>query len=322
MPRVCAFLVVLVLAAPAAASTVVVRVGSRLIFTEIAVDLPDGSRRTLAAGQSLHLPTGSRVTFAEGETRPYVGELRVRSGDGTSEAWLELPLDAYVAGAVLSEMGADAPPAALEAQAIVSRTLAAVGRDRHPEGPWPLCDLTHCQSFRGVPADGPVWEAVRATAGQILTVAGEVVEAPFHSTCGGRTLAAWEVWGGEPSHLEGVLDLRPDGTPWCSDSPHGPWTAAVAAADLPDPRLDGERFRTEVGRRHGWNLVKSNAFEVVELAWEGQPIWLLEGRGLGHGVGLCQRGAIARAREGAAAAEILRAYFPGATLGAAPEALR
>ncbi len=321
MPQVCAILVAIALAAPAAADTVVVRVGSRLSFTGIIVDLPDGSRRTLAAGQSLRLPPGSRVTFNEGETRAYVGDLQVRAGEGTCEAWLELPLDAYVAGAVLSEMGADAPPAALEAQAIASRTLVAVGRDRHPEGPWPLCDLTHCQSFRGVPPDGAVWQAVRATTGQILTVAGEVVEAPFHSTCGGQTLAAWEVWGGEPSHLEGVPDLRPDGTPWCSDSPHGAWTAAVAASDLPEPRLEGERFRTEVGRRHGWNLVKSNHFEVVELAWNGQPIWLLEGRGLGHGVGLCQRGAIARAREGATAAEILRAYFPAATIGAAPGAL-
>lgn len=319
MSRVCAVLLAVVLAVPAAADTVVVRIGSRLVFTQIVVDLPDGSRRTLAAGQSLHLPPESRVTFAEGETRTYVGELEVRSRGGAAEAWLELPLDAYLAGAVRSEMGADAPRAALEAQAIVSRTLTALGRDRHPEGPWPLCDLTHCQSFRGVPADGPVWQAVRATAGQILTAAGEVAEAPFHSTCGGRTLDAVQVWGGEASHLEGVPDLRPDGTPWCSDSPHGAWTAAVAAVDLPDPGADAERFRTEVGRRHGWNLVKSNHFEVVELAWREQPIWFVEGRGLGHGVGLCQQGAIARAEEGATAAEILRAYFPAAAIGVVPE---
>lgn len=322
MPPVCAVLLAVALAAPAAAETVVVRVGSRLSFTEIVVELPDGSRRTLAAGQSVRLAPESRVTFSEGETRTYLGDLEVRDRAGTTEAWLELPLDAYLAGVVLSEMGSDAPAAALEAQAIVSRTLVAVGHDRHPEGPWLLCDLTHCQSFRGVPADGAVWRAVQATAGQILTVAGAAVEAPFHSTCGGQTLDAWEVWGGEPTHLGGVPDLRPDGTPWCSASPHGTWTAAVAAADLPDPRLDAERFRTEVGRRHGWNLVKSNHFEVEELAWRGQPIWLLQGRGLGHGVGLCQLGAIARARDGATAAEILRAYFPSATIGAAPEGLR
>jgi stage II sporulation protein D len=317
MPRVCTVLLALALVAPAAADTVVVRVGSRLSFDEVVVDLPDGSRRTLAAGQSLRLPPESRVTFAEGETRTYLGDLEVRIRGGATEAWLELPLDAYLAGVVLSEMGADAPHAALEAQAIVSRTLVAVGRDRHPEGPWTLCDLTHCQSFRGVPGDGATWQAVRSTAGQILTGAGEAVEAPFHSTCSGQTLDAWEVWGGEPSHLVGVPDLRADGTPWCSESPHGAWIAAVAASDLPDPGQDAERFRTEVGRRHGWNRVKSNHFEVLELSWRDRPVWMLEGHGLGHGVGLCQQGAIARAREGASAAEILLAYFPAAVLGVA-----
>ena len=90
--------------------------------------------------------------------------------------------------------------------------------------------------------------------------------------------------------------------------------APPPAPDLPDPRTEPERFRTEVGRRHGWNLVKGNHFDLVELAWHGEPIWMLQGRGLGHGVGLCQQGAIARAREGATADEILRAYFPAAVV--------
>jgi len=311
-------LLAVVIAVPVVADTVLVRIGSRLDLGEIAVVLPDGSRRTMGPGQQLHLPEGSRVTLAEGETRSYLGDLHTRTRDGATEAWLEVPLDAYLAGVVLAEIGADAPQAALEAQAIVSRTLAVLGRDRHPEGPWILCDLTHCQSFRGAVDDRDVWQAVGSTAGQILTAAGVAAEAPFHSTCGGHTLDAWDVWGGEPSHLEGAPDLRPDGTPWCSESPHGAWTAAVAAAGLPDPRTEAENFRTEVGRRHGWNLVKSNRFDVIELAWREEPIWLCEGRGLGHGVGLCQQGAIARARAGATAAEILRAYFPAAEVGAAP----
>jgi len=309
-------LVALALAAPAAADTVVVRVGAKLLLGEVEVELPDGTRHVLGPGHAtrLVLPPGSTVTWAEGDTRPYQGELEVRTREGATEAWLTVPLEAYLAGVLVSEMGADAPRAALEAQAVISRTLAVLGKDRHPEGPWDRCDLTHCQSFRQVPEDGAAWQAVRATAGRVITAAGEVAEAPFHSTCGGHTRAATEVWGGTSAHLEGVSDQRPDGTPWCADSPHGPWSAAVAAADLPDPRTEPERFRTEVGRRHGWNLVKGNHFDLVELAWHGEPIWMLQGRGLGHGVGLCQQGAIARAREGATADEILRAYFPAAVV--------
>ena len=39
-----------------------------------------------------------------------------------------------------------------------------------------------------------------------------------------------------------------------------------------------------------------------------------EGRGAGHGVGLCQWGTVGRARAGAGTPEILRAYFPGTEL--------
>jgi stage II sporulation protein D len=38
------------------------------------------------------------------------------------------------------------------------------------------------------------------------------------------------------------------------------------------------------------------------------------GRGNGHGVGMCQVGAIGRAKAGASFREILEAYYPGAVL--------
>lgn len=45
---------------------------------------------------------------------------------------------------------------------------------------------------------------------------------------------------------------------------------------------------------------------------------VLRGNGYGHGVGLCQWGAIGRARAGQSARTILRTYFPGTTLGSIP----
>jgi stage II sporulation protein D len=40
--------------------------------------------------------------------------------------------------------------------------------------------------------------------------------------------------------------------------------------------------------------------------------------GYGHGVGMCQWGAIGRARAGQDFREILRAYYPGTAIGPAP----
>lgn len=45
---------------------------------------------------------------------------------------------------------------------------------------------------------------------------------------------------------------------------------------------------------------------------------VVRGRGNGHGVGLCQWGAIARARAGDDFRAILKAYYPGADITRAP----
>ncbi len=294
---------------------VTVRIGARLSLTTVHVDLPDG-RQLALDGQHparITLPPGSRVRLTADDERSYHGLLVVEQSNGETIATLILDRQAYLAGVLVSEMGASAPAAALEAQAVVARTLLAVSADRHPGEPGNLCDLTHCQSFRGVTESSAASEAVSATAGRVLTIMGRVVEAPYHSTCGGRTLASADVWGHETSHLCGVSDRRPDGTAYCAASPHGTWRAVVADDDLPDPRLEAERFRTAVGRRLGWNLVKSNRFTATRITAHGRAEWLLEGMGLGHCVGLCQQGAIGRAIDGASAAEILVAYYQGAT---------
>jgi len=62
-------------------------------------------------------------------------------------------------------------------------------------------------------------------------------------------------------------------------------------------------------------LLRSASFRVRMSRVGGQVADLtLEGQGSGHGVGLCQWGAIGRARAGQTAEQILAAYFPGAVL--------
>jgi stage II sporulation protein D len=56
----------------------------------------------------------------------------------------------------------------------------------------------------------------------------------------------------------------------------------------------------------------STRFEIV--APDSGVALAVQGRGSGHGVGLCQWGAIGRAREGAGYREILEAYYPGTEL--------
>jgi stage II sporulation protein D len=61
----------------------------------------------------------------------------------------------------------------------------------------------------------------------------------------------------------------------------------------------------------GWNVVPGNNYLSQN---EGDGV-IFEGKGSGHGLGLCQQGASAMARDGASFREILAHYFPNTTLG-------
>jgi len=57
--------------------------------------------------------------------------------------------------------------------------------------------------------------------------------------------------------------------------------------------------------------IRSTLFDLLD---EGEEIVLSNGHGFGHGVGMCQHGAEALARQGKTAGQILRHYYPGCVL--------
>ena len=71
----------------------------------------------------------------------------------------------------------------------------------------------------------------------------------------------------------------------------------------------------EIRRILSESHLKSSAFDV---RFDGDSV-ILEGKGWGHGVGLCQIGAAVMASKGYGYAEILQHYYPGTTLRAMAE---
>ena len=71
-------------------------------------------------------------------------------------------------------------------------------------------------------------------------------------------------------------------------------------------------------RAPGGEILNSTAFSVETAeARDGSIARLtLRGTGYGHGVGMCQWGAIGRARAGQDFLTILRTYYPGTTVAA------
>lgn len=276
--------------------------------------------------------------------------LRVQVREGGRVRVLGLSVEEYVRGAILGEAAVRAADAHLALpvyalQAILARTYAAGHRGRHAAEGFDLCDQTHCQVFRRDDGAHPPWrrqagdEAVARTAGQVITYRDHVIEAVFHAVCGGHTRNASAVWGGAPlPYLQGVPD------PFCLTASNVAWSfrittdalaealnrqpatrigrltgiAATPDRDAGAPgllRLEGstpktvrtEQVRVAINQVHAGAPVRSPSFSISR---DG-GVWVLQGRGNGHGVGVCQVGAVARIRAGARPEDVVAAYYPG-----------
>lgn len=247
-----------------------------------------------------------------------------------------LPLESYLVGLVNGEVNSAWPAEAVKAQVVAARTYA-MGRLALSRGAaWDMKPDTSHQVYPGVFGEDPdAARAVRETRGLVLTRQGRPVEALFHSTCGGRTAAAEEVWG---TPAEGSESIECGD---CGGSPQSRWEVTIPADEIsaavnrlypgsgavaalavrsltPSGRvrslsvtarggaflLEARDLRREVGNVR----LPSTAFTVRP----GPGGFLFTGRGYGHGAGLCQWGARGAAVRGLGYAEILRRYYPGA----------
>jgi stage II sporulation protein D len=118
-----------------------------------------------------------------------------------------VPLEAYVRGVVSAEVSASWPMAALQAQAVASRTYAITAHaggsrfDVYPD--------TRSQMYLGKAAETPSTNAaVAATAGQIVTYAGRPAITYFYADSGGHTESVqYSFPGSDPQPwLVGVAD--------------------------------------------------------------------------------------------------------------------
>ncbi len=79
--------------------------------------------------------------------------------------------------------------------------------------------------------------------------------------------------------------------------------------------VSASSLRFAAGRAYGWSSIPS---DLYELRNEGASV-VFEGRGSGHGVGLCQLGAARMGEQGQSYKQILAFYYPGTALGVAAQ---
>jgi len=231
--------------------------------------------------------------------RQYHGRLDVECRTGELVAVVEMDLETAVASAVAAESVPGASLEALKAQAVATRSYYLASRLRH--GQIDFCDTTHCQYLREPPSPQSLAaQAAAATRGLVLFYDGAPVPALFTGSCGGRTRTLAEV--GLASAPYPYFSVACN---YClQHSPH--WQARLEAAEAAALASHSEAGRLRLGRILGWDVVPGNNFELQP---RGDEV-LVEGRGKGHGIGLCQLGAAWMARQRHGFQEILAFYYP------------
>ncbi|HWE85305.1 MAG TPA: SpoIID/LytB domain-containing protein [Terracidiphilus sp.] len=288
--------------------------------------------------QSTLTVSGPVTITAHGETLTLHHPLTITARNGQLVLAVTLPIETYVEQVVASESGPADTPESLKALAIAVRTYAL--HLRHGHADYDLCDSTHCQllHWSGLSASHPAAHAATlATAGETLYFHDRPALAWFSKDCGGQTASPDQIWPGAAAAP--YLPSRPD--PYCVRSGSSQWASQLSRADIAsalaarglapsgwqhlaiarrDPsgrvltlhldahEIPAEDFRLAIGAVLGWNQIPSTWFEVTEQA----GTFYFHGRGWGHGVGLCQKGATVMASQHRSAAEILAQYFPGA----------
>lgn len=261
----------------------------------------------------------------------YSGNIEVWKGKNGLYLINELPLEDYVKGVVVAEVGQNWEMEALKAQAVISRTYAVYQKKMSGNSIYHITSSALHQVYKGKNSDVRVAYAVSETSGGILTFNGSPIEPFYHSTCGGRTENPENVFGRSYPYLRSVESN-------CETSPYWVWERRIPLAEIekalnisgikeitvvshtPSKRVneltivsDAKTMTikaTELRKALGWSRLPSTNFTLKRE----EDTMIFEGKGYGHGVGLCQWCTLQMAREGKTYKEILSFFYQGTTI--------
>jgi stage II sporulation protein D len=265
-------------------------------------------------------------------------ELR-RKGNGRIQVINELDIEDYLKGVIAAEVPSDWEMEALKAQAVASRTYALYQKQDRLRQAYHIHDSVESQVYLGIRGERRrALQAIEETLGEVVLYDGEIIPAFYHSSCGGHTEDALVLWGIDEPYLKGVdCDCQTISTYGLWEKRFtlaavltalqregyrlGPVRAVESGTITPGGRVKDVLFRAPGGATSvpaemlravlGYSRVPSIFFEPELI--ESEVVF--SGRGLGHGIGLCQWGAREMAQRGYGYRAILRHYYPGTVVG-------
>lgn len=265
----------------------------------------------------------------------YQGQLLFHVVNGKFQVINIVPLEIYLKSVVPGEILASSPLEALKAQAIASRSFTVYNILKSEKRFYDLSK--NSQNYQGklYNVNPNVVKAVNATKGRIMLYVGEVFGSYFHANCGGNTEYAGNIWK-EETYPVSIKCTH------CKKGNHYLWKSTVTTkeiekklnengyslknglAALYPAKVSSVSARTTVliaedaiGKKHKIrsdkfrNIIGSEHLRSTNFTFAAyQDGFVFTGKGWGHGVGMCQDGAVSLANSGKKYKEILQYYYP------------
>ncbi|MFT5581685.1 MAG: stage II sporulation protein D [Psychromonas sp.] len=263
--------------------------------------------------------------------RKYEDDFEISASSNGLEIINLVDMSDYLSGVVESEGGGRRELEYYKVQAIMSRSYAIKYQNKHDSEGFDLCDRVHCQAYHSMMRFTPkIDTAVAATKGVIMLDDNQrTVDAYFHANCGGQTCLPEHVWNNSVPYLSSFKDT------FCIYTKQATWTK----------RIDKDSWKNFLIQDYNFPILDSAYNQYLftfnqedRLAFYGDPVLgiplrdirykfglkstyfstklegnevVITGRGFGHGVGLCQEGAMKMAFYGYSFDQIVKFYFPG-----------
>jgi stage II sporulation protein D len=303
------------------------------------VEQPSRILLTTGNGQTLFLDarenttsfrSGGPVTIerGSGDAVRLKYPVEVSARNGTLVIITELPLNDYVAAVLAGESLSFRSEESLKAMAVAARTYAVHFLNRHGAEGFDFCDTTHCQDFRVTAVTDRLRNATGSTTNEVLRYQGQPIPAYYHQNCGGVTeprapylrqmndsfctSRALSRWSTElmVSELQSVLRLSDVYGIEVTERTSSGRARRLRISASETRVMEAEAFRLAIGRTLGWNKIPSDLYDVRRSG----DRFVFDGRGAGHGIGLCQDGAAAMGEQGRNYKEILAYYYPNTSI--------
>jgi stage II sporulation protein D len=249
-------------------------------------------------------------------------------------------MESYISSLLAKEMNESWPIEALKAQAIAARgyayeMLLKSGMSLKRKAFHLDSSEVHQVSGDFFDITKKTYDATLATKGMVLTTQkGKIIPSFYHAKCGGKTLNPKYVWG---NSIEGYVSKK---CPFCQHHGKRGWTSFISKKkiynflshlkkkkrkiktkkklrivphkyeDLSIRFYVGDKLyvveKVKIRRYFGRKILPSHYF-VGKIKSKGVSI---KGKGRGHGVGMCQIGALDLAQRGWGYKKILKYYYP------------